>query len=309
MYRTINVYQTYLRRLFVHDRIINNSTLLLEFLKTFFNDNVLTNDNPVFSVPKEPKKFWIDKVTVNKDILRCRFNYVAYDKKTDIKDVDNLQTTKTKEKTEGDVEKQHFLIKFCEDKDYVLVALEKQIGGISISNIKKILRDALDDYVDHANKLSIEFDSLISKDFIHKLSSLDKISAIRLDIMIDNCSLDPDVLFSEQNIEREIAQLTYKAERAFSFSLHNVERQCRRFLSSPEKIVKIMVDGDDGQGPLTINTEKIILKKRISVEVDVTNHIKSLDILNKMQEFIESQEVGEMAQIIFKSDEVEETEV
>ncbi|ADD02657.1 hypothetical protein TthWC1_2580 [Thermoanaerobacter thermohydrosulfuricus WC1] len=290
-----------------------------EILKMFFSYK------SVYKI-KDNKVFWFESCKIDDDIIEVIINYSKYNKNVKIINVETLKITKTKSKKEGDLEKQHILVKLLEHKNKAIMVFEKISDGIYVKSIEEKLNhfikqntSGLDgevastlDVEDVEDVENIEFyiKNVPNEDFLYELARMKRISVLRVFVDKTKSKIDEDIEFSERNISRDEYEIIYKPNRNLSFSVQNVEKYIREFLAGKsnksKKIKKIVIEGKNAEGKLRLDTDGIKLSKYMETELDTDGNIKSEDIFLKYRKFVNEDYKDYLTNIILDIDEDEQ---
>ncbi|GIW48761.1 MAG: hypothetical protein KatS3mg079_237 [Caloramator sp.] len=282
-------------------------------LKMFFKDN------SVHKV-KNDKIYWFDYCEINNDVIKIVLNYSKYNKNVSIIDVSTLAVTKTKNKNEGDLEKQHILIKILKKNRAIMIfervvqgiytkSIEEEINNFIKQNMKQNLQlfeeiaVSLDNNIKDINDVEFYIRSVPNKDYLNELQNMKRISLIKVVVDKEKAKLDDDIEFSERTITRQEYDIIYKPVRGLSFSNIKVGDYVKKYLNGEnDKIKRIIVEGKNNEGKIKLDTDGIKLNKYIETYLDDDGHINSKDLLNKYEKFVNQEFDEYLSNIILEGD-------
>lgn len=241
-----------------------------------------------------------DKEVENDSILRkVTLNYIKYNKKVNVVNKNTLKSEFQKRKDQGDLEKQHYLIKTFNNNRALLV-WEKVLGSVNIKMIEKNLNNIFSIWVEKEfknnekklkdlKKYSVRIHSIPSKKFLDEISNLDKISLLQVQVEKEKLTGDEDLIFSEENISRDVIEITYKPEKGHSFSKSKVKDYIENNIRKIS-VKKIFLKGRKEGRWLTLNTEFMQVSEYVDVKEDENGLIDSEAIFEKLSMFINNDE-------------------
>jgi hypothetical protein len=287
--RKTEVYRIYLWNT-LSRKDFNDYPALEEILEGFFKYCMeRTNNKKPFDIPRSKKRFWLSEYMKEGNIYKLLWNYSKYGKRTKIIDTIELKPTKEKDKSEGDLEKQHIVIKMYPNTNKAIMVFEKIQGGISVSNLEKEINDYMDDnFKDLAGSgIKVSISPIIDRDFITHLYSMERICVAR--VWVDKQSKilldDEDLNFTnEEGSLRSTYEVILKPEVKKSLSKTLIEKLLK--VKNRGKIYRIVVEGIGNYGPIKLDTEAIKLGRQLEVLLDSDGHIDTEDIFDKYVHFI-----------------------
>ncbi len=297
---------------------LRDKVILEEFLRYYFNNYVhsSTNDQKVTLNPKDIC-YYIDSVEKDNDVRKVKLKYIKFNKNTNVVNIDTLEPKYTKDKKDGDEERQHYIIKTYNDTNRAILIYEKISGAITIGMLEKHINQAYrkwvkDTYVDDDKKYLLGFAINIlivpSPDFIEELSNMDKISLLKITVDKEKITSDEDLIFSEDNISRDDVDIVYKPIQGLSFSKSKVITYFKLFKNETNKkrIKRIVITGrKDGSG-ISLDTEQMKLSKYIDIKLDFDGLVDSDSIFEKYTSLVNENFEEYFNNLIIDIDESEE---
>ncbi|MGL5151807.1 MAG: hypothetical protein ACRC7N_14670, partial [Clostridium sp.] len=203
--------------------------------------------------------------------------YIKYDKVLKVVDKNTLEEKFKKSKNQGDLEKQHYIIRVFDERNIGLIVWERVLGAVSLGLIEKNINSAFRQWVkrtykDDSNKklhllrFNVKIYPIPSKNIFAELANLDKISVMKVTVDKENFTNDEDILFSEDNISRDEVDIVYKPIQGYSFSKSKVQAYVRKFLNK-EKVKRILINGKKSGNLITLNTELMKMSEFIDVKI------------------------------------------
>lgn len=270
-------------------------TILCGFFKYCIHQK---NNNNIFK-PVQNKLFWLNNYNRNNNIYTLLWNYTKYGKRVKIIDTNTLTPTKLKDLHEGDEEKQHAAIKVYSNDNKAVMIFENVKGGVSANNIEKELNNYI---IEHYPKLAsngveLRIDPIANKDFIGNLHRIDRIKLAEIWVDRESCMsyiigmgegiIDEDSNFAEENMIRDYIELYLKPLRKESINRRFIEFLYNLFRIKSDKIKRLRVIGDSGDGEIRLDTETMKLSISLQVLLDNNNQIDTEDIFEKYIHYLE----------------------
>lgn len=267
---------------------------LEEILIDFFTAMKL---NPSISTDIDERKFeykpnnvtyFEDEAIIEDDIIKVKFSYIISNKKVNIVDSLTLQKKGQKELTDGDLERQHILIKLIKNSSQAILVFEKIPGAIPVGSLRDQLNIYLNKFYSEENiNLFIQIHPLPNEDFLTDLSNTKRISAVKLHVDRDDCISDPDLNFSGSNRNlRETVELVYKPKLKERITKTQVQKIYSSYRSNPEKICRIIVEANGENGKIRLDTNGAKLATYIKTNLDIDGLVDTSDIFKKFENFI-----------------------
>lgn len=276
--------------------LVGNDLNLKEILESFFRSKYVDNTSAslvnTFKIRPNNLTYYIKKhdADIIDDIIKVKFSYVISNKRVDIVDASTLEKTGEKNKSEGDEEKQHIVIRTFTNSNQALLIFEKISGAINIPSLMAELNVHLNSYY-NTNSLSyvplISIKPTPSEDFLADLSSTTRISLVKIFADKNSVTNDPDLIMSNSNANvRDIAELVYKANLKQQIFKSDVSTLYQSHMANPRKIFRIVVEGNGERGKIKLDTHGGKMAKYISANLDIDGLVDTEDILNKFTTFV-----------------------
>lgn len=290
--RKTEIYKIYLED--IEQEMEYSKTIILnEILDSFFKDNTyVKGSNEKKFVTSDSKLFWFDSFKKDKTISKVIMNYVIHNKKIDIVNVENLETTKQKEKNEGDKEKQHFLMNIYDKSNKGIIVFENIMQGISMKTLENEIFNFANKMIEEIYKLiniKLKIVAVPDKGFLDELVQMKRISLLKVTVDTEESTIDEDILFSGDNMAKKEIEIIYKPKPKTSFGSDTIEKYYKNFLNnekSKKKIKRIILEGRKEAGKIKLDTEGMKLSEYVRAELDDNGIIKSDDIFYKYGELI-----------------------
>lgn len=229
-------------------------------------------------------------------IRNITIEYIKYSKKLKIVDKDTLEEKFQKDKNQGDLERQHYVIKSLANSNKALIIWEKVLGAVTLGLIEKDINSVFriwvkDKYSDDDEKkknllgFNIKIYPIPSKDFFEELANLQKVSLMKITVSREKITSDEDILYSGDNVCRDDVELIYKPKDRLSLSKRKIENYVRKFINGTE-VKKILIDGKKDGNLIKLNTELMKMSKHIDIKIDEDGLIDSHDLFVKYNELI-----------------------
>lgn len=225
-------------------------------------------------------------------------NYIKYDKKVNIVDKNTLRKIFTKDKTQGDLEKQHYIIRTFSNSNRALIVWEKVYGAVTIgllekhinSNFRKWVKDT---YKDDSEKkfdllkYNIKIYAVPSKNFIEEIERMDKISLLNVTVKKEKLTTDEDILYSEENIARDYVDLIYKPVKGKCFSKPRVIRYFESF-NNNNNIKRLVIKGRRQGSSVSLDTDLMKMSEHIDIRLNDDGLVNSDDLFIKYNNLMNS---------------------
>lgn len=240
-------------------------------------------------------------------------NYVKYDKRLTVVEIDTFSDVYTKEKNQGDLEKQHYVIRTINNSNRGLIVWEKINGSVSIGSLRQHMNSCFrkwirEKYKDNKNerdyllKYDLKVYAIPSKDFIEELENLDKISLINVTILKEKVTEDEDILYSEDNISREYVEIISKPKPKQSFSKSNVKAYFKK-VKKKNNLKRMVIKGVRSGGSIALDTEFMKMSEYIEINENGDGLIDSVDLFVKYNDLADNyfdsynEEIAEIEEI------------
>ncbi len=288
--RTTEVHRIYLWNTLT-GKDFNQQQVLSDILDGFFNYSMQNSQNKCAYSPNPDKIFWLSDYSKNSNIYKLLWNYSKTGRRLKIIEKTTLSPTKEKDKDEGDLEKQHALIKDYGVGNKAVMIFERIQGGITT----KYMEDEINKYIKinfpklSDNNIRLNIDPIISRDFAGYLYRMNRIpiAEIYVDKSVKVLLDDEDMnIADEDGSMRDSIKLTVKAKYKESLSRKYIERLLKFKKDSGGKIQRIVVDGEGNSGPIKLDTESIKLKQKLNISLDDDGNIDSKDIFDKYEYYV-----------------------
>ena len=235
----------------------------------------------------------------NSKLREVLIKYIKYNKKVNVVDKDTLEKKYEKAKNQGDLEKQHYLIK-TSNSNKALLIWEKILGAVTVCMFEKNINSEFRLWIkeefknDKEKKLEllqyhIKIYSIPSKKFLEEIECLDKISLLQVEVEKEKLTGDEDIKFSEENISRDVVDIIYKPINGLSFSKSKVKKYVKNNMRKVE-VKKIIIQGKKEGNPIRLDTEFMKVSEYVEIKEDSNGLIDSKDIFDELKKFIERDE-------------------
>ncbi|MBU3146834.1 hypothetical protein [Clostridium sp. CF012] len=288
-------------------RVYEGEIILLKMLEAFFSENkFIEGSDKIFECKSKDLRYMIDLNECNGNIRKVRFVYLKYNKKVTISDL-SFKATKTKNKNEGDEERQHIVIKGFGDNK-ALIVWEKISGSVTKANMEREInryyvnwiKQFDEDKKKELNKSRVRLDYIPSMEFVEELMKMDKISLLKVTIDKENLKFkdDEDMAFNEDHISKPEIDLIYTPKKSRSFSNAKIRKYFEKYMSGvgTDKIKRIIIQGKKDDNTIRLDTEGMKLSKFIQTELDIDGLVNSESLFGKYVTLIETygDELGEL---------------
>lgn len=168
--------------------------------------------------------------------------------------------------------------------------LQINANGVSISEIKQYLNEKIHEYHKSIDMIryKLEIYNKVSDEFLQALSSVNRISALKLVVNTEDVEVSEFKDFSELNDIRDNIELMMKpAGRGGRIKKETVKKFYDMYKNNRSSIKKIWVNTHDMENnPLSFDTEKVKEKIRIEVNENVSGEPEEIDIINALRRYI-----------------------
>lgn len=273
------------------------SIKLEDILIDFFNNmqldmsNIATINETTFKYKTNDLTYYFeDDIIISEDMIKVKFSYIISNKKVNIIDSLTLEKKGEKEKTDGDLERQHILIKLIRNSSQAILVFEKIPGAISLSSLRDQFNLYLNTHFTNSeNSVNgfIQINPLPNEDFLIDLANTKRISAVKLQVDRAYITNDPDLNFSgsDRNL-RETAELVYKPKLKERITRTQVEKLYSSYRGNPEKICRIIVEANGENGKIRLDTNGAKLATYIKTNLAIDGLVDTSDIFDKFTHFV-----------------------
>jgi hypothetical protein len=196
-----------------------------------------------------------------------------------------------KEKPDGDVEKNHVLIRFNENNRAVAL-YESNRDGISFPKIMAYIEE----YIEKAHKkkhevvlYKIRHENIVSRDFLKALEKVKRIKAVTLTVDQEEVGVSDYKRFSGRNdISNDVDIVLKPAAKGASIFGDTVQEFYNMYKNQSMPIKRITIDGDrENKNPLTFDTEKMKEKNTINVQEEfITGEADTKDMFAQLEDLL-----------------------
>ncbi len=208
-------------------------------------------------------------------------DYIKYDKRVKVVDKNTLEEKFTKSKDQGDLEKQHYVIRSFSNINRALIVWEKILGAVTISSLEKHINSNFrkwikekykedEDIKTYLLKYNIKIYAVPSNNFIEEIEKMDKISL----------TTDEDILYSEENIARDYVDLNYKPVKGKCFTKPKVVEYFNKFKTN-NNIKRLVIKGRRQGSSVSLDTELMKMSEYIDICLDDNGLANSDDLFRK----------------------------
>lgn len=279
----------------IDDAIYNDKIILSEIVSKFFSEKKFDESNPKegFKVGKE-KTYWISYTEIDEEYIKVKFEYAIHNKRVSIVKIDDKTPVKRKEFDEGDLEKQHILIKFIPESNIAILVYERISNSVPISDLNRRISGFYRKYIKEnygeeiaINAINLNITPIASTDFLQEISNLSGISLIKLIVDIDKCSFDEDINFSQLDNGRKESEIIYKPLVKQRLKPSQAVKYCRQFVGDSgiisNKIKRIVINGEGNNKKVRLDTEGMKLCKSIKASLDIDRTVDSEVIFGEFE--------------------------
>jgi hypothetical protein len=193
-----------------------------------------------------------------------------------------------KEKADGDVEKNHIIMRF-DDRNKAVSLYEYNKDGISFAKAMAYINE----FVEQAHQkkyglvlYKLDHENIVSRDFLKALEKLKKIKAVTLTVDQEDVGVSDFKGFSGRNdISSDVDIVLKPAAKGHSILSNTVEEFYKMYNDKSMPIKRITIDGDrETKNPLSFDTEKMKEKYPIEVQEDfITGEADTKDLFAQME--------------------------
>ena len=281
--------------------VYDKHIFLQDALETFFKEYSTSTMSNGYSVNRN-KKCWVELAKSESseyDSLKVKMSFTKFNKKVSIVDVSDKTIIGRKDLNEGDLEKQHLLIRFLPESNIALLVFEKISDSITITFLEKTINNYIKqtflispEYINEdikRNDFRLNLEPIVSRNFIESIANLKGVNALKAIILKD--SLDDDRNFSGQN-SRDEAELIFKAARGLKLNKRDVITYCKKFITNGRidnsKVNRIIIEGTNlNDNKIRLDTEGMKLSEHTSILMDESNTVDTDDIFQKFYNLLD----------------------
>jgi hypothetical protein len=288
--RTTEIHRVYLWNTITR-KDFNQQQVLSDILDGFFNYSIQNTNNNNAYMPSSNKIFWLSDYSQNSGRYKLLWNYSKTGRRLKIIEKHTLSPTKEKYKDEGDLEKQHTLIKDYGVENKAVMVFERVQGGVTTKYIEEEINKYIEiNFPDLSNNgVRLNIDPIISRDFMGYLYKMKRIPVanIYVDKSVKFLIDDEDMsIVDEEGSMRDTIKLIIKANYKESLSRKFIEWLLKLKKDSKGKVQRIVIEGEGNIGPIKLDTESIKLKRQLNISLDDDGNIDSDDIFDKYEYYI-----------------------
>lgn len=276
--------------------------ILEDLLVDFFNSSKYDEKNKVSFKVNSNKMYWIEYVNSinenNHSLIEVKLTYSKYNKEVTIVNVNTRKKEGQKNKKQGDLEKLHLTIRFFENQNAALIIFEKVIDSIPITELKKdinryfkktFLKKAEYDKDPKVNSVILNINPIANSDFMENVSNLKSIKLLQTTVLKE--SVDDDIKFSSDGMERDDVDLIVRAKPKKCFKKSDVVTYCNKFISNGtirgNKVKRIIICGvGNDNNPVRLDTDGMKLYRTLNIQLDDNNTIDTDDIFLNFKDVI-----------------------
>lgn len=239
------------------------------------------------------KTIWLEAFT---DLGNGNFDVVfmsaRYNRSRNVINTETMeQKGMLKQPEDGDEEKTHFCIRFSAGQDRFFIINERNNDGVTINEIKWYLNQQLEAYhveSEASCSYSVDFEIVLSKDFLTELKKMNKINFLTLTIDKSDPSCSDFLRLAGRDSIRDTVDISLRKKRGKGNDIpFDLIEEYFNDTGSLKRIRKISVQGSNAAGSLKIDTDSIQLKHSIDVGViGTTNEVNSEDFFLQAQSAI-----------------------
>ena len=230
------------------------------------------------------KTIWIEAFT---DLGNGNYDVVLmsarYNRSRNVINTETMeQKGMLKQPEDGDEEKTHLCIRFSAGQDRFIIINERNNDGVTINEIKWYLNQQLESHHVESQSpysYSVDFEIILSKDFLTELKKMKKINFLTLTIDKTDASCSDFLRLAGRDSIRDTVDISLHKKRGKGNEIpFDLIEEYFNETGSLKRIRKISVQGSNAAGSLKIDTDSIQLKHSINVRViETTNEVVSED--------------------------------
>lgn len=230
------------------------------------------------------KTIWLDSFT---DLGNGNFDIVfmsaRYNRSRNVINTETMEEKgMLKQPEDGDEEKTHFCIRLQSGQDRFMTVVEQNFDGVTFNEIKWYLDQQLEAYHTETNAgcvYSIDFDIVLSKDFLTELKKMNKINFLTLTVDKSDPACSDFLKLAGRDGVRDTIDISLHKKRGKGNDIpFDLIEDYFNDTGTLKRIRKISVQGSNAAGSLKIDTDSIQLKHSIEVAViGTTNEVDSDD--------------------------------
>lgn len=239
------------------------------------------------------KTIWLDSFSDlgngNYDIV---FMSARYNRSRNVINTETMEEKgMLKQPEDGDEEKTHFCIRLQSGQDRFMTVVEQNFDGVTYNEIKWYLDQQLEAYHTETNAgcvYIVDFDTVLSKDFLTELKKMNKINFLTLTVDKSDPSCCDFLRLAGRDGIRDTVDISLHKKRGKGndIPLDLIEEYFNE-TGMLKRIRKISVQGSNAAGSLKIDTDSILLKHSIEVRViSTTNEVDSRDFFFQVKSIL-----------------------
>ena len=245
--------------------------------------------NKIIKYEKDRKILYLDSISHNESSHTIKMKFISA-KYGVVRNVMNtitcIERGRLKQKPDGDLEKNHLIIKFEENNQAVML-YEYNKDGIGFPKLIDYINEKIKEI--HEKKKDfiyyhLTYKSIVSRDFLKSLEKLKRVKAVTLTIDQNEIGVSETKSFAGRNdISEDIDIVLKPAARGLAIRGNTVKEFYKMYNDKSIPIKRITVKGDrDTKDPLTFDTEKMKEKYPIDVIEESTGEVNTEDLFNEM---------------------------
>ncbi|MDD3230222.1 MAG: hypothetical protein PHE09_13525 [Oscillospiraceae bacterium] len=236
------------------------------------------------------KTIWLDNFSDlgngNYDIV---FMSARYNRSRNVINTETMEEKgMLKQPEDGDEEKTHFCIRLQSGQDRFMTVVEQNFDGVTYNEIKWYLDQQLEAYHTETNAgcvYTVDFDIVLSKDFLTELKKMSKINFLTLTVDKSDPSCCDFLRLAGRDGVRDTVEICLHKKRGKGNEIpFDLIEEYFNETGTLKRIRKISIQGSNNAGSLKIDTDSIQLKHSIEVGVfGTTNEVDSDDFFAKVK--------------------------
>jgi len=193
-----------------------------------------------------------------------------------------------KQPEDGDEEKTHFCIRLNPGQDRFLTVNEQNFDGVTVNEIQWYLNQQLEAYqIETAADClySVDFEIVLSRDFLTELRKMKKINFLTLTIDKTDPLCNDFLRLAGRDGVRDTVEICLHKKRGKGNDIpFDLIEEYFNDTGALKRIRKISVQGSSVAGSLKIDTDSIQLKHGIEVRaIGTTNEVDSSDFFSQIK--------------------------
>lgn len=242
---------------------------------------------------KKSKVIWLDVVEVkSKGCFNLVFKSAKYDQSRIVRNTETMEDRGILKKPEdGDEEKTHLLIRFRNDANRFIAAIEFNYYGVGTGDIEAYLNEYF--YKAHSNSddpysFKVNFEILPSEEFLNGLDRMKKTNILRVTLDIADLQQSDFARFAGRDDIRQTVDLIIHKKRGRNNNIpKDLIRDVFHKTGAFKTVKRIAVEGTNPTGSLKIDSESYQMKHSITVDTlqGPTHEVKTSDFFQKAEEY------------------------